>query len=83
MKRLEFLGLLAGLPLAFAGRARTGEGRVPDDVADHIIVTGTDGKEYQFKNDAFKVRDNAHQKELNKKLTLLRRRWPGCMEVLK
>jgi hypothetical protein len=54
MKRIEFLGILAGLPL-MAVTKRVKPEDVPDDVMDHITITGKNGVEYKFRNDVFKV----------------------------
>jgi hypothetical protein len=57
MKRIEFLGMLAGLPLALVGKgALGGRAAVPDDVADKITIMGDDGKEYQFRPESLMAR---------------------------
>jgi hypothetical protein len=64
MKRLAFLGLLAGLPLALIGKGGLGEEGVPDDVADKITLVGVNGKEYQLRPESLMARKPSPRSDL-------------------
>ena len=61
MKRLEFLGLLAGLPLALAGMSKPNGDEVPEGVSRSIAVYASDGTAYRIKRSSFeRDRRGAH-----------------------